>query len=170
MAPSPIISPRGQHADDEAQLLGLVHDVVHMTEISFVRLFRIAVHERLIAIGVCLVDVVQHARLDHGESLGCTIGQVKIRLLARDVGKQVPRGVGEIEERLPIRILEPAVIRADSQSWGNGRGGLSQGRAGDDDSQKCAEQEAESFHRERGYMMSEAGTGSRASTCVTDGT
>jgi len=82
---------------------------------------RVVVLERRVAVGVGRVQAVklgEDDRLDDGEALVGAILEVPLGLLAVETVEELPRGVGEVEERLAIcGHEEMSVVRNLQPRW-----------------------------------------------------
>src|SRR4029450_5599197 len=61
------------------------------------------------------VQLGEHDRLDHGESLGRTVTQIDLSLSQCEAVEEFPGRVGEVEERRGIVVDEEAGGRAPSR-------------------------------------------------------
>jgi hypothetical protein len=120
----PLVAPTRQQADIHAERLGLLDDVIDVVPVVVigtfldVRLVRVVVDERLVAVGVRHMEPVQLRqghRLNHREALGRPVLQVLVGFLAVETVAQLPGRVAQVEERRPVRVNEKAFVVRDPQ-------------------------------------------------------
>ena len=109
----PLVAPRGQQADVEAEAVGGAHDPVDVREIRLVGSCRVVVDERTFAVGIGRAQAIELGKrdsLDDGEAALRAIAQVPLGIVARLAMEQLPRRVAEPEERLAVGGHEEAPV------------------------------------------------------------
>ncbi len=115
----PLVAPRGQQADVEAQAVGRAHDPVDVREIRLVGSCRVVVDERTFAVGIGRAQAIEFGKrdgLDDGEAALRAIAQVPLGIVASLAMEQLPRRVAEPEERLAVGGHEEAPVLGDRQA------------------------------------------------------
>ena len=117
----PPLAPSRKHCDGEPAVVRRVDDEVDVVPVVVVRAFlhgrnrSLRVHERREAIGIRSAYAIllrDCDRLHHGKTERAPVVEVANRLLAVETVKELPCGVGEIEERLSVHGLEKVPVRA----------------------------------------------------------
>ncbi len=117
---SDFVAPGRDHTDVHPQLGGAVDDPIDVAEVGVVRPGGILVVKREIAVGVGIAEALRlgdHDRLDHRESLGGPIFEVRARIVAVQPVEQIPGGIPKVEERGSVGMREEAAIGADGEHW-----------------------------------------------------
>ena len=109
------VSPIGEHAHIRSQRFTTVDDEVHLGEKRFIWTLRIAAMEGGMTALIGLEADIENNRLNHRESLGCSIFQVVIRILAVKLVEKAPGRVPEIEKGRTIIVNEKSSVRAHLQ-------------------------------------------------------
>ena len=132
----PLVAPRGQEADVEAERVGLLdHEVdvipvVVRGALLHVRPRGVVVEEGQVPVGVRVpepVELGERHRLNHGEALARPVLEVAVRLLAVQPVEELPRRVAEVEERPPVLVDEEPPVLAHLEAR---RGALRRGGGG----------------------------------------
>lgn len=97
-----------------------VNDFIHVFPVLLVGLRRVIVHQRYLAVGIRRVQPVEFRerhRLDHGESFGCAVSEIVLRLLTIEPVEKLPGRISQVEKWRAILLHEKVTVRTHLELW-----------------------------------------------------